>query len=335
MKLPEWMKRGPKSNVGVKSLKKSNSVNSYRGPHRHHRKSSTSSSKGKRKRNSYVSSSITTKNFYPAEHFFKSGPGPDSNGFFNQHANTLPANMNGYNYRNQPYPQKTPDGRLYGNTLATSTYENLKHADLSRPVMNGMQSSYMQHQQQQHRDFLLRNQTANLEQRRYSDYQQQQHQAATGANPISTMTIDRRFTPTFRTANDNYLSTLPRANQAQFGDHWDTWKYNQQRKWSLSDRRSMIGSPPHESLNHTEPEQVSAGAQLSHKQRQIIPTAATGICVSRNDSFRRYKIPSPAAILDMINDKYISSKRKSKVCAHIRRICMIEKGLLRYVAEFW
>ncbi|XP_065075804.1 uncharacterized protein pyd isoform X10 [Ochlerotatus camptorhynchus] len=306
MKLPEWMKRGPKSNVGVKSLKKSNSVNSYRGSHRHHRQSSTSSSKGKRKRNSYVSSSITTKNFYPVEHFFKSGP--DNNGFYNQHANTLPANMNGYNYRNQLYPPKTPDGRLYGNTLATSTYENLKYADLSRPVMNGMQ--YMQHQQQQHRDFLLNNQNANLEQRRYNDYQQ--HHVVTGANPISTMTIDRRFTPTFRAANDNHLSTLPRANQAQFGDHWDTWKYNQQRKWSLSDKRSMIGSPPHESLNHMEPGQFSAGAQLSHKQRQIIPTAATGICVSRNDSFRRYKIPSPAAILDMINDKYISSKRKSK-----------------------
>lgn len=248
--------------------------------------------------------------------------------------------MNGYNYRNPHYPPKTPDGRLYGNTLAaTSTYENLKYADLSRPVMNGMQS-YMHHQQQQHRDFMLSNQNASLEQRRYSDYQQRQA-AATGANPISTMTIDRRFTPTFRAANDNYLSTLPRgASQAQFGDHWDTWKYNQQRKWSLSDKRSMIGSTPHESHqqqhHHIDPEQIAAGALLSHKQRQIIPTAATGICVSRNDSFRRYKIPSPAAILDMINDKYISSKRKSKVCAHIKAfLYMVERGLVRYVVAFW
>ncbi|XP_062555755.1 tight junction protein ZO-1 isoform X3 [Armigeres subalbatus] len=318
MKLPEWMKRGPKSNVGVKSLKKSGSTNSSRSSHRHKRKSSTSSSKGKRKRNSYVSSSITTKNFYPAEHFFRSNP-PESNGFYHhqqQHANTLPANMNGYNYRNQYYPPKTPDGRLYGNTMPTTAYENLKHADCSRPVMNGV--PYLHHQQQQHRDFLHQ---SRLEQRRFSDYQQPTAGSTTAAvaNPISTMTIDRRLTPTFRAPHDNYLSTLPRSNPVG-GDYWDTWKQNQQRKWSLSSDRQramIVGSPPQQqgigNQISLQPEQLStAGPQLSHKQRQIIPTAATGICVSRNDSFRRYKIPSPAAILDMINDKYIGSKRKSK-----------------------
>lgn len=313
------MKRSPKSNVGVKSLKKSSSVNSSRSLHRHKRKSSTSSSKGKRKRNSYVSSSITTKNFYPVEHFFKNTPS-DNNGFYHhQHASTLPANMNGYNYRNQYYPPKTPDGRLYGNMIPTSTYENLKHTDLSRPVLNGI--PYMHHQQQQHRDFLHQ---SKLEQRRFGDYPQQQPTATQmmGTHPISTMTIDRRLTPTFRTPHETHLSTLPRTANQLGADYWDTWKHNQQRKWSLasdSRQRSTIPQAIASGNQLSESEQFSAaaaaGAQLSHKQRQIIPTAATGICVSRNDSFRRYKIPSPAAILDMINDKYISSKRKSKVCA--------------------
>lgn len=315
------MKRGPKSNVGVKSLKKSGSVNSARSAHRHKRKSSTSSSKGKRKRNSYVSSSITTKNFYPVEHFFRNTPA-DNNGFYNhhhQHASTLPANMSGYSYHNQYYPPKAPDGRLYGNMMPSTTYENLKPADLSRPVLNGV--PYMHHQQQQHRDFLHQ---SKLEQRRFSDYQQQ---PLVGANPISTMTIDRRLTPTFRAPHESHLGTLPRTNPVGAGagaaDYWDTWKYNQQRKWSFaSDRQqqqqhrstTIHGNPTAMSVVELEPTAaVAAGAQLSHKQRQIIPTAATGICVSRNDSFRRYKIPSPAAILDMINDKYISSKRKSKV----------------------
>uniref|UniRef100_A0A182VS11 Uncharacterized protein n=1 Tax=Anopheles minimus TaxID=112268 RepID=A0A182VS11_9DIPT len=73
MKLPKWIRRTPKSNVGVKSIVKSSghSSDGGGGSQRHRRKSCSASLKGKRKRNSYVSSAITTKNFYPAEHFFK------------------------------------------------------------------------------------------------------------------------------------------------------------------------------------------------------------------------------------------------------------------------
>uniref|UniRef100_A0A182P0C7 Uncharacterized protein n=1 Tax=Anopheles epiroticus TaxID=199890 RepID=A0A182P0C7_9DIPT len=77
MKLPKWIRRTPKSNVGVKSIVKSSGHSSDGGgSQRHRRKSCSASLKGKRKRNSYVSSAITTKNFYPAEHFFKTAPSP-------------------------------------------------------------------------------------------------------------------------------------------------------------------------------------------------------------------------------------------------------------------
>uniref|UniRef100_A0A182SKB8 Uncharacterized protein n=1 Tax=Anopheles maculatus TaxID=74869 RepID=A0A182SKB8_9DIPT len=78
MKLPKWIRRTPKSNVGVKSIVKSSghSSDGGGGSQRHRRKSCSASLKGKRKRNSYVSSAITTKNFYPAEHFFKTAPSP-------------------------------------------------------------------------------------------------------------------------------------------------------------------------------------------------------------------------------------------------------------------
>uniref|UniRef100_A0A182MCX4 Uncharacterized protein n=1 Tax=Anopheles culicifacies TaxID=139723 RepID=A0A182MCX4_9DIPT len=80
MKLPKWIRRTPKSNVGVKSIVKSSGHSSDGGgggSQRHRRKSCSAALKGKRKRNSYVSSAITTKNFYPAEHFFKTAaPSP-------------------------------------------------------------------------------------------------------------------------------------------------------------------------------------------------------------------------------------------------------------------
>ena len=54
MKLPNWIRRTPKSNVSVKKLKRSRS-----------------GSQRKRKRSSYVATSLTSKNFYPAEEFFR------------------------------------------------------------------------------------------------------------------------------------------------------------------------------------------------------------------------------------------------------------------------
>uniref|UniRef100_A0A182WVV9 Uncharacterized protein n=1 Tax=Anopheles quadriannulatus TaxID=34691 RepID=A0A182WVV9_ANOQN len=106
MKLPKWIRRTPKSNVGVKSIVKSSghSSDGGGGSQRHRRKSCSGSLKGKRKRNSYVSSAITTKNFYPAEHFFKTpahldGRGEDADKMARYR--TLPAS-----FRSVPYQQQ-------------------------------------------------------------------------------------------------------------------------------------------------------------------------------------------------------------------------------------
>lgn len=310
MKLPDWIRRTPKSNVGVAGIKKSSSGGSHRGSQGHKRRSSVSSNKGKRKRNSYVSSSITTKNFYPVEHFLKSSP--DFNGYFSQHANTLPANLRGYNYANQMHPPpRAPDGRLYENMFATST--GMKPTNFSRQTVSGT----LLYENPQHRNHFCPDRAKN-EQRKFHEYQS----ANMGVNSISTMTIDRKLTPTFRMHGDSYLGTLPRTNQAFMsleGQQLD------QRSWSLSNRQNAKHSNSHYNLPKNA--SMAVEAQLSHKQRQLIPTAATGIC--RNDSFRRYKIPSPAAILDMINDKYMNSRRKSKVCTILQGQLYVMKTYLR------
>uniref|UniRef100_A0A182K7F1 Uncharacterized protein n=1 Tax=Anopheles christyi TaxID=43041 RepID=A0A182K7F1_9DIPT len=118
MKLPKWIRRTPKSNVGVKSIVKSSGHSSDGGgSQRHRRKSCSASLKGKRKRNSYVSSAITTKNFYPAEHFFKTtaapspahldGRGDDADKM--AHYRTLPAS-----FRSVPYQQGVHPSGLAG-----------------------------------------------------------------------------------------------------------------------------------------------------------------------------------------------------------------------------
>ncbi|XP_058454129.1 uncharacterized protein LOC131432084 isoform X3 [Malaya genurostris] len=297
MKLPEWMKRSPKCNVGVTSIKKSKSVGSYRGSHRHRRKSSTSSNKGKRKRNSYVSSSITTKNFYPAEEFFKDSP--RFNNTYPQHANTLPPNLNGYKCY-QLYPLNTPERRQYDNIYASSTYENLNQKNFSKVDVNGMRYGPFQHHQ--HREFSL-NDRANIEQRKITEHMQM----PMGVNPMSTMTIDRKLTPTCRAYADSYLSTLPRVNQVAMPMNLQAETYGQ-TKWSPSDKNAIIDyRKPNIIYGRSGVEQYSAGAQVTLKPRQTVPVMVGGL----NDSFRRYRIPSPSAILDLINDKYINM-RKSK-----------------------
>ncbi|KFB52935.1 AGAP013240-PA-like protein [Anopheles sinensis] len=321
MKLPKWIKRGPKSNVGVKSIVKSSGGSDGAAgggtgggnSQRHRRKSSSASLKGKRKRNSYVSSAITTKNFYPAEHFFKNGPLPSGNvdagdgdeALMMARFRTLPASFGaGYyqqpgsayhqgpqqaqQYQHQrPHPLGLPNGDGFRNTLAARGGYNGGGERLYRETLapNGMQSGVQQ------QAFFP---------------------------PQQSMTLDRRyFAPSIGHHADSYR-TVPTDNG-----------FVPKSPYYLGHTL-----PPHNSTLQQQKQQSNAtGYELgvpTDRVRQILPTSATGLYSGQQQqqqhphqrglrgSFRRYKIPSPAEIFEMINDKYIhpvgaGKKKASKV----------------------
>uniref|UniRef100_A0A182NSN1 Uncharacterized protein n=1 Tax=Anopheles dirus TaxID=7168 RepID=A0A182NSN1_9DIPT len=322
MKLPKWIRRTPKSNVGVKSIVKTSGHSSDGhggsgggggggGGHRHRRKTSSGSLKGKRKRNSYVSSAITTKNFYPAEHFFKTGPPPLDGSRVDEvervaRYRTLPASFGGALYqqgpqpfyygppahRQQPHPLGLPpNGAVAVRTgAATVRYagsvDHLHHDASYAP--NSMQSA-------QH------NGGAAL-----------QHERAVGSMlsgypPHATHDRRRSFTPTGyqqHFATENGFATKAYQQGQMHSAHQQQQQQQQQQ--------SQPPPPP-----PPPPLPQGYGGDRT-RTRQILPTSTPGIYAPgsasfnqqqqqphRRGSFRRYKIPSPAEIFDMINDKYI------------------------------
>uniref|UniRef100_A0A182JJ48 Uncharacterized protein n=1 Tax=Anopheles atroparvus TaxID=41427 RepID=A0A182JJ48_ANOAO len=323
MKLPKWIKRAPKSNVGVKSIVKSSAGHGSDGAaggggggggggnsQRHRRKSSSASLKGKRKRNSYVSSAITTKNFYPAEHFFKTAPPPPTANrdgdemLMAARFRTLPATFGAGQYHHQQQGLHQPAGSVYYHGQQQQQ-QQLRPHPLGLPNGDGLRNTiphgYAVSGERLYRDTLAP-----------TGMQSAQHQPSFA--PQQSMTLDRRyFAPNgqlYRTpVTDNGLVSKP-YHQGQHGPP------------------PPPPPPSHASLQ----QQTIAGFDTStgapnDRRRQILPTSATGLYSGHQQqqqqrglrgSFRRYKIPSPAEIFEMINDKYIhpvgaglTSKRKA------------------------
>uniref|UniRef100_A0A182Q9C3 Uncharacterized protein n=1 Tax=Anopheles farauti TaxID=69004 RepID=A0A182Q9C3_9DIPT len=313
MKLPKWIRRTPKSNVGVKSIVKtsghsSDSGGGAGGGHRHRRKTSSGSVKGKRKRNSYVSSAITTKNFYPAEHFFKTGPPPPAlDGRVDEtermaRYRTLPASFGGVHYQQgaqpfyygplpgqrqqQAHPLGLPPVR--NNNIANVRYAGSAdhlHHEVPYNAPNNMQSA-------------------------------QHNGAATLHHDRSTTTMLSVFPPHSTNAEQRRRSYTPTGYQQHFSydNGFVTKAYQQSQMHS-------IPQPPPPPPPPLPQGYVGVSDTVNRtRTRQILPTSTPGIYATGSTfsqqhqrrggglsgSFRRYKIPSPAEIFEMINDKYIS-----------------------------
>ncbi|XP_049530422.1 uncharacterized protein LOC125948432 isoform X3 [Anopheles darlingi] len=360
MKLPKWIKRTPKSNVGVKSVVKTTSGSGATngstavgggGSQRHRRKTSStggSSVKGKRKRNSYVSSAITTKNFYPAEHFFKTAN------------TTATTNANGSDM--QPLGRRRPFGsdeeaRFRTLPASFSAYYQHQQQQYQQQQQQQQQQQHQHQQQQQHQQHAFPHQQrmphATLPASFYYGGAGQQWNGY-GRNTIGPERVNSgaiagmryQFTPTTgHRMVDSGFATMPHNNHLN---------PRYQAQGLVGQTAPTAAPPPPPPLPHTL-NRVHGGYDLTvphhqddrGKMKQMLPTTATAIYASSatgsgshphqqhqqrratglRGSFRRfYKIPSPAEIFEMINDKYIQpvgagfgSKRSSKHAAKMER----------------